>query len=293
MSSNAESRSDESDASHAILATRHADIRRLVHSAFPSPFHVRESGDDLVFAIRYDNPKDETPCLEFTFYDDLSYLNIDQLNKCGPAHDLRSGTFLLQKVDELVREIPECKTIYLYDASTIYRCGWGINLARLEILKTGESWYNQRGYKQRAYEKETEENVKIITMSHENVASLLLETPDISKTRFPEFKAKVDAKFPELKGLSLNEYIQKLYQPIKSYPEENRCSDEQNQYTEMVTFIITAFSHLIKYDSTLKKVVRTSSSAGGAKKIRTINKKIRKTINKKIRKTRKTRARRK
>ena len=216
----------------------------------------------------------------------MSYLNIDQLNKCGPAHDLRSGTFLLQKVDELVREIPECKTIYLYDASTIYRCGWSINLARLEILKTGESWYNQRGYKQRAYEKETEENRKIVTMSHEDAARLLLETPDVSKTRFPEFKAKVDAKFPELKDLPLNEYIQKLYQHIKSYPEENRCSDEQNQYTEMVTFIITAFSHLIKYDSTLKKVVRTSASAGGAKKIR-------KTMKTRKRKTRKTRARRK
>jgi len=290
MSSNAESDEHEDDALRAILATRHADVRRLVYSTFPSPFHVREL-DLLVFAIRY-NPKDETPCLEFTFYDDLSYLNIDQLNKCGPAHDLRSGTFLLQKVDELVREIPECKTIYLYDASTIYRCGWSINLARLEILKTGESWYNQRGYKQRAYEKETEENRKIITMSHEDAARLLLEQPD---TRFADYKRKVDEKFPELKGLPLNEYNQKLYQHIKSYPEENRCSDEQNQYTEMVTFIITAFSHLIKYDSTLKKVVRTSSSAGGAKKIRTRNNKIRNIKTRRTMKTRKrkTRARRK
>jgi hypothetical protein len=250
------------------------DVRRLVHSTFPSPFHVRESGDDLGFAIRY--TKDETPCLYFTFDDNLSNLTIHQLNKCGPAHDLRSGTFLLQKVDELVREIPECKTIELDDASTIYRCGWGINLARLEILKTGESWYNQRGYKQRAYEKETEENRKIITMSHEDAARLLLEQPD---TRFADYKRKVDEKFPELKGLPLNEYIQKLYQHIKSYPEENRCSDEQNQYTEMVTFIIKAFFRLIKYDSTLKKVVRTS---GGRKTRR--NRKTRK---------RKTRARRK
>lgn len=262
MSSNAES------GSHAL---RHADIRRLVHSTFPSPFHVRESGDDLVFAIRY-NPKDETPCLYFTFDDDLSNLTIHQLNKCGPAHDLRSGTFLLQKVDELVREMPECKTIELDDASTIYRCGWGINLARLEILKTGESWYNQRGYKQRAYEKETEENRKIITMSHEDAARLLLEQPD---TRFADYKRKVDEKFPELKGLPLNEYIQKLYQHIKSYPEENRCSDEQNQYTEMVTFIIKAFFRLIKYNGTfgdLKKVVRTS---GGRKRR---NRKTRRTM---------------
>lgn len=270
MSSNAESRSDESDASHAILATRHADIRRLVHSAFPSPFHVRESGDDLVFAIRY-NPKDETPCLEFTFDHELSNLNIDQLNKCGPAHDLRSGTFLLQKVDELVREIPECKNIYLYDASRIYRCGWGIDLARLEILKTGESWYNQRGYKQRSYEKDTEENVKIITMSHENVASLLLETPD---ARFADYKGKVDAKFPEFKELPLNEYIQKLYHHIKSYPEESKCSVSQNQDTEMVTFIVKAFSHLIKYNSNLIKVVRTS---GGRKTRRTMKTRKRKT----------------
>ena len=131
-----------------------------------------------------------------------------------------------------MREIPECKTIYLYDASSIYRCGWSINLARLEILKTGESWYNQRGYKQRAYEKETEENIKTITMSHENAASLLLENPVVSETRFLEFKSKLDAKFPELKGLQLNEYIQKLYQLIKSYPEENKCSVSQNQDTD-------------------------------------------------------------
>ena len=280
MSSNAESRSDESDALRAILATRHADIRRLVHSTFPSPFHVRES-DDLVFAIRY-NPKDETPCLYFTFDDDLSNLTIHQLNKCGPAHDLRNGTLLLQKVDELVREIPECKTIELDDASYVYRCGWGINLARLEILKTGESWYNHRGYKQRAYEKETEENIKTITMSHENAASLLLENPVVSETRFIEFKSKLDAKFPELKGLQLNEYIQKLYQLIKSYPEENKCSVSQNQDTEMVTFIVKAFGHLIKYNGTLgalKKVVRTSSSAGGAKNRRTKNRrKTRRTM---------------
>lgn len=281
MSSNAES------GSHAL---RHADVRRLVHSTFPSPFHVRES-DDLVFAIRYNNPNDETPpCLYFTFDDNLSNLTIHQLNKCGPAHDLRSGTFLLQKVDELVREIPECKTIELDDASTIYRCGWGINLARLEILKTGESWYNQRGYKQRAYEKETEENRKIITMRHEDAARLLLEQPD---TRFADYKRKVDEKFPELKGLPLNEYIQKLYQHIKSYPEENRCSDEQNQYTEMVTFIIKAFFRLIKYNGTfgdLQKVVRTS---GGRKTRRTMKTRKRKTKNRKNRKIRKTRARRK
>lgn len=284
MSSNAESRSDESDALRAILATRHADIRRLVHSTFPSPFHVRES-DDLVFAIRY-NPKDETPCLYFTFDDDLSNLTIHQLNKCGPAHDLRSGTLLLQKVDELVREIPECKTIELDDAAYVFRCGWGINLAKFEILKTGESWYNQRGYKQRSYEKDTEENRKIITMSHENAASLLLQKSELSKPKFVEYKQIVDEKLPGLKGLPLNEYIQKLYQQIKSYPEEDKCSDAQNKDAEMVTFIIRAFNNLIKYNGTLgalQKVVRTSS-AGGARKIR--NRKRRTIKPRKIRKRR-------
>ena len=131
-------------------------VTQLVGAIFGHKFFVAGpygTNRKIRYHIKYEKD-DETSCLIIDVESNFSKLHIDSLAKCGPTHDLRSGTMLLNMVDALVKLIPECKTITLQDASYVKRCSYDIDLASLTILLTGISWYNHLGYKQPSYESE-------------------------------------------------------------------------------------------------------------------------------------------
>jgi len=94
-------------------------------------------------------------CLLVEFLNE--HIAIHILSKCG----INSGTSLLQKIDELAKQIPGIKYIELFDVSTILLNNIKIDLAFYKILTTGQSWYNCFGYVSDNYANEEEENDKL------------------------------------------------------------------------------------------------------------------------------------
>jgi hypothetical protein len=64
------------------------------------------------------------------------------MSKCGK----NTGSFLLNKIEELAKSIENIHYITLEDLSKIKIYDSDINLAILKILTKGESWYNSLGF---------------------------------------------------------------------------------------------------------------------------------------------------
>lgn len=232
-------------------------VNQLVHEIFGRKFYVSEPYR-LRYNIKYERG-DKSECLIFYFNYDLSYLYIVRLAKCGPNYDLRTGTLLLNMVDALARLIPECKTISLEDASTVYRCAYDIDLASLTILLTGLSWYNRLGYKQPSYESDKKHNHGIRNMHINDAVTEILASPEIMRhyPKFVKYKQELDATLkPVNADLTVTEYVQLLYDFIKPYPE-HQCSEYKERYAKLATYVINAFGYLLQYSSNVltKQVV--------------------------------------
>ena len=225
-------------------------VNQLVHTIFGPKFHVSDFDRKTRYHIKY-HPRDEKSCLIFYFTDDLSDLYIVALAKCGPEEDLRSGTLLLNMVDALAGLIPECKTITLQDASTVFRCSYPIDLADLTILLTGISWYNHLGYKQSSYESDNEHNHRIRNMRISDAVTELLASPGIVK-RYPKFvkyKQELDEMFKLVNAdVTVSEYIKIIYEDIKPYPQdEDDCIERKTHKAKLVAYVINAFGYLLEY----------------------------------------------
>jgi hypothetical protein len=206
-------------------------------------------------------------CLHLIFDTDLSHLHIDRLNKCSPEQ-MQSGTTLLTLVDKLVERIPECKKITLQDISYITRCGREINLAKLKILETGQSWYNQFGYKQTSYDSDTNLNHNYIRTSHENIHDSLIHPYSyrhftVDHPRFSTCKQFVDERFPTrengtpIANISLNEYIKHLFNIIKLYPEpHDLCDETQDDLTKRILEVIIGFQYGVIYNQSLESLTK-------------------------------------
>lgn len=249
------------------LISRYSEVKDLVRTIFSEGFtvvdqHHKDFRDPPSFSI---TNRDKL-CLQFSFNHDLSELYIHSLNKCG---DFRIGRFLLEKMDELAISIKECNVIMLSDKSEISICGCVINLAKLEILKTGESWYNKHGYRQENYQSDFSWNQRFITLPVRVVQEFISDDYDDIDGDI-EFLGDV---IPELKDLSLplTDYIKILFGYIKSksYPEDG-CNSEQRRFIKIVENVIEAFGQLLRYnesnDSLRKDVPRGLSSSGGSEK---------------------------
>ena len=219
-------------------------VNQLVHTIFSRKFYVFEP-HRLRYHIKYDWD-DEKCCLKFYFDHDLSNLYIVWLSKCGSAHDLRSGTMLLNMVDALARLIPECKTISLEDASTVYRCSRHIDLASLTILLTGISWYNHLGYKQASYERDKEHNHRIRNMPISDAVTELWTSPDYGN--FITCKTQLDATFNLANNLTVAEYVKILYEHIKPYPED-KCIQSNERTAKLASYVINSFRDLLRYNN--------------------------------------------
>lgn len=222
-------------------------VNQLVHTIFSPRFDVSAYRHNRGYRIKCEL-KDSDSCLHIVFDDDLSNLYIAWLSKCD---DVRSGSLLLNMVDTLVGLIPECKTIKLHDESTLRRCSYYIDLAKLTILLTGLSWYNQFGYKQEFYERDETHNRRIINMSINDAEQLLSDdTPAyIDYGKFAGYKAELDAiiKIKDSSRLTVTEYVKIIYEHIKPYHEQS-CDEPIERIAELVTYVIKSFGSLLIYN---------------------------------------------
>jgi hypothetical protein len=237
-------------------ATRFERVNQLVIAIFGPRFYVSDYHNKTRYHIKHDQ-RDETSCLIFFFDNDLSDLYIVNLAKCGPPHDLRSGTMLLKMIDALAGLIPECKTITLQDESTVRRCSYVLDLALLSIWLTGISWYNRLGYKQQSYAFDTDHNHKIRNMPIRDAVPKLLASPEfmVRYPKFIQYKEDIDAKFGikcnqilerDLSDLTVSGYVAFMYDRIKQSPEYE-CFNPVKGNAKRVAYVINALGHLLEY----------------------------------------------
>ena len=100
-------------------------------------------------------------CIEFHYYidtDGKEGIFIDGLDRCS----LNTGTELLNKIEEFAKKA-NIQRIQLFDASSIELChSIRISLYYLNILCTGQSWYNKHGYKSEYHHDEIAHNREFI-----------------------------------------------------------------------------------------------------------------------------------
>jgi len=244
------------------LEDRHNHVNALVRQIF-SGVDINNEEDPLRFIMKFHSgqkeEEDEGPLFSIEFDENLSKLTIDELNGTW-SDDLRNETVLLEKVDELVREIPTCKTIELRLDDTDFfttRCGHSINLIALQIFETGESFYNQFGYRRLSYNGDKKANDEIRRMTVSKAMEKLLASyirdwqrghiPFTQKyPNFSEYMKKITMKSDY--ALDLKKYIKNTFKQIKYFPKE-KCAAAENTRAEMVAYVINAFGELLTADS--------------------------------------------
>jgi hypothetical protein len=177
-------------------------------------------------------------------YKDLTVLHISALSKCGA----NNGNRLLALVDELAESIPFMEYISLTDASNIRKCDVRLNLNELSILtsETGESWYNRWGYTSPTH--------------HAGNMRINSDIRNASMSDFPLLQSAIMDAFPELNtNVSVHECVKSISEQIRSFPEEEKCSEEQINKINALNMLIGELR--VEYSKGLVKPRIEQSSA--------------------------------
>lgn len=204
--------------------------------------------------------KDNTMCLMLRLFMDpeniftpgSKLIVIDSLDRCGVVGDERTGTVLLQKVNELALSLPEYKYIKLTDASTVERktaaldidialelCDISVtvSLAHLKILTKGLSWYNSHGYFSENHESDHAHNSLFI-------ASKISDTKVGSEPGFPP---------PVNSDETVQGYVSRLMESIG--PAGTKCDENQIHNAEILKKVVDLLSPSLQYNNKLTKPV--------------------------------------
>lgn len=204
-------------------------------------------------------------CIMFHYYtdtDNTEGIYIDGLDKCL----LNTGTELLTKIEEFAR-LANIKHIHLEDVSVITPCvGVGIRLYYLNILCTGQSWYNKHGYKSENHDAEIAHNINIINSPMINYIENDEDYLTLSSILNP------DAEEPDVNGT-----VQEVFQHLKHYLSIANCSDHNTikniKFIQKLTKAIG--KRYIKYNGELLGKELTSIANDGTKRKRNKSKKSR------------------
>ena len=161
--------------------------------------------------------KDNNICAEITIKSN-THLYLDNLYKCGTF----SGTNVIQAVETFAKKYGY-KTIELEDDARIeskftqFRKNGGhcsIWVPVLQILATGETWYNKLGYKSKFYAQEVAHNKKIIeTPFIKLITDIALET-DYSRNRdrrSPTLEELIGGRSHVMEGTDLSVTVREVF----------------------------------------------------------------------------------
>ena len=224
----------------------HTDVNSLVRLIFSGiPGIQIEEHEGFKFEIVF-NPVSR---VMIAFDGKLTTLTIDESNYTQ-FDGLHNETVLLQKVDELVIEIPTCKTIELrLDESklTTIRCGHRIDSRSLEIFETGESFHNHFGYRKLSYNSEKTHNNRVREMTVGEAITLLESSiKGFQKSIFDKHVKRMPMQKND--NLILKEFIMLIFNLIKDYDKEkDKCSPENDMIAEATAYVINTFGKLLKH----------------------------------------------
>jgi hypothetical protein len=183
-------------------------------------------------------------------------IQISAMSKCGK----NTGSFLLNKIEELAKSIENIYYITLEDLSKIKIYDSDINLAILRILMKGESWYNSLGFFSNSYTEEKNHNENIRNIPINNIFNFLqgsVELAILATKYFPEIDINL---------------------PTKDYFNIIVPSINNNEQSKFVKELIDKISPIINYDRFLKKTIRYNNTnfenKNGGKKLKKRTRKI-------------------
>lgn len=118
--------------------------------------------DSTKFNVNIDNDtyiiteKNNKNCINFNVFDNENKkgIYVHMLDKCGEF----SGKTLLNLLEDYAKDRGDIQLIDLEDASNLFVCDNVVSLYMLQLLSTGQSWYNKLGYKSHNYKNEMKNN---------------------------------------------------------------------------------------------------------------------------------------
>ena len=137
-----------------------ADVVSILSVFTPDKFKVIANDNNSYRILSLDGQL----CLNILIRQNKQTIQIYDLKKCDT-----SGSYLLKRIDELVKKIPNIKQIQIIDASHIVtNCHDNngelvvIDLPILQIILKGKSWYNSQGYISSNFNHEIVYNARIL-----------------------------------------------------------------------------------------------------------------------------------
>jgi len=225
---------------------------------------------------------------------------IENLNKCGNY----TGTDMMFRVIHYAKEVKIPK-LELTDKSKLYLCKSAVNLAYLNILSSGKSWYNSKDFYSDEFNAEQTNNLLVINKPFNELVEVIIENltnpliepfiTDIKELNRnfknnpkenidikikTEFRKLINDAIPANNNITIQEVFQNIQRQFRSFPN-SKCSKEQEQLIRIINIIITMLNHnssyewakdfVIKYD--YSKLEYTVPLSGGKKNKTKKNKK--------------------
>jgi len=225
----------------------------------------------ISISVKYDinNPEineDDYHCLYLMI--EPAKIHIENLNKCGPY----TGTDMMFRVINYAKEtkIPKLE---LMDKSKKFICDGAINLAYLNILTTGQSWYNSKGFISNKTNAEKTNNLLVINKPFNKLVEVIInnltniDMPSIVKnlkrlgliekdifelqaliknSEKEELKAKfkklINSTIKANNDTTIQEVFQDIQRQFRSFPEYG-CTPEQEKLVRIINIIITMLNH--------------------------------------------------
>jgi len=227
-------------------------IRTIIDKIFePHLYEIRYTHEYAEYCIYEKENKQFCFCINF--YEQKNKIQISVMSKCGK----NTGSFLLNKIEELAKSIENIHYITLEDLSKIKIYDSDINLAILKILTKGESWYNSLGFFSDGYTEEKNHNEYIRNTPINNIFDFFKVPGELATKYFPEIDIKLLTK----------DYFNKIVPLINN-----------NEQSKFVKDLIDKISPIIKYDRFLKKTIRYNNTnfenKNGGKKLKKRTRKI-------------------
>ena len=157
-------------------------------------------------------------------------IHIENLNKCGPY----KGTDMMLSVIEYAKEakIPKLE---LMDKSKLYLCKSAVNLAYLNILSSGQSWYNSKDFYSDEYNAEKTNNLLVINKPFnelvetiiDNLTNPKIDMPSIfiNLKKFESIKQFIKPLITDMKELNIN---------FKNNPQENNDIKIKTEFRNLI-----------------------------------------------------------
>jgi hypothetical protein len=205
-------------------------------------YYLFIKNDEDLDPIKY-NP-DDKPCLSFRFIDEAKGITIyiNMITKCAPIKNY--GNFILTSIKEFAKTYGYYSVLIGSDGSVlpftfivngeekeIY-----VELAYLNILSTGESWYNKMGFYTQISREQIEENKYKISQNIESIDDSI-KIIDLINSKLQRYKGRENKMPICYKIISSYGNFRELYNFILEITDKSGTNSIQEVFQEVTNFI--------------------------------------------------------